>query len=260
MFEIKFIGNQHTNRSDRGKHVPFVIVNHISSGSMGSMDNWFTSPTNKVSSAHFGISKDGRIHQYVKIEDIAWHCGIKIDSIKNATAKVVKDMNINPNAYCIGIEHEGTDGELTPIQLEASIWLHQYIKNYIKDKYDKDVPFDEYHVIGHCHIDPKRKPNCPGPKFPWTTIYSTLKEYDEEMSIKDDFEKLQKTVQELVEENNQLQNKLNNIEELMKLDTIPTWAKDAVDKAVKSGLIKDPKGGSQDFYRIITVLHRKGLL
>ena len=40
----------------------------------------------------------------------------------------------------------------------------------------------------------------------------------------------------------------------------PEWAKVAVESAVKSGLINTPNGGSYDFYRIITILHRKGLL
>lgn len=41
---------------------------------------------------------------------------------------------------------------------------------------------------------------------------------------------------------------------------IPAWAKDAVDAAVKAKLIDTPNGGSQDFYRIIAVLHRKGVI
>ena len=40
----------------------------------------------------------------------------------------------------------------------------------------------------------------------------------------------------------------------------PEWSKAAVEAAVKSGLINTPNGGSFDFYRIITILHRKGLL
>jgi hypothetical protein len=40
----------------------------------------------------------------------------------------------------------------------------------------------------------------------------------------------------------------------------PEWAKVAVESAVKSGLINTPNGGSYDFYRIITILHRKGLI
>jgi N-acetyl-anhydromuramyl-L-alanine amidase AmpD len=173
-FKIVWKGNEHTNKSSRGKNKPFVIVNHISGGTMSSMDNWFTTSSNQVSSAHFGISKDGKIHQYVKIEDMAWHAGIKQSSIKDATAKVVRDMKINPNLYSVGIEHEGYDGSLTPAQFQASVWLHKYIKNYIKKTYNKDIPFDNYHIIGHFQIDPVRKSYCPGPKFPWKNLYTAI--------------------------------------------------------------------------------------
>lgn len=41
---------------------------------------------------------------------------------------------------------------------------------------------------------------------------------------------------------------------------IPTWAKEAVSSALATGVIQDPEGGSYDFYRLLTVLHRKGLI
>ena len=40
---------------------------------------------------------------------------------------------------------------------------------------------------------------------------------------------------------------------------IPDWAKEAVDAAVKAGFVNTPEGGSLDFYRIITVMHRAGV-
>ncbi|AZN40777.1 glycoside hydrolase family 73 protein [Paenibacillus albus] len=44
------------------------------------------------------------------------------------------------------------------------------------------------------------------------------------------------------------------------LDVIPAWAKDAVDAAIKAKLIDTSAGGSYDFYRLLTVLHRKKLI
>lgn len=41
---------------------------------------------------------------------------------------------------------------------------------------------------------------------------------------------------------------------------VPEWAKPAVSAAVAAGLIDTPTGGSQNFYRILTVLKRAGLL
>lgn len=44
------------------------------------------------------------------------------------------------------------------------------------------------------------------------------------------------------------------------LPMVPEWAKAAVDRAVADGLIDTPEGGSYDFYRVLVVLARKGLL
>jgi len=44
------------------------------------------------------------------------------------------------------------------------------------------------------------------------------------------------------------------------LPEVPDWAKAAVDRAVAAGLIDTPEGGSYDFYRMLVVLARKGLL
>lgn len=180
MPEIAWKGNQHTNSSSRLGHTPICIVNHISAGSMGSMDNWFTSPTNQVSSAHFGVAKDGRIHQYVNIELMAWANGLRMDNLRAATAPIVFDKKVNPNLYSVSIEHEGMDGDLTEEQFQASVWLHRYIRDYVKEHWGYEIPFDSYHVIGHFQIDKINKPNCPGPKFPWGRLYETLKTEEDE--------------------------------------------------------------------------------
>lgn len=41
---------------------------------------------------------------------------------------------------------------------------------------------------------------------------------------------------------------------------VPAWAEPAVNAAVAAGLLDTPTGGSYDFYRILTVLNRAGLL
>ena len=129
---IKFVGNVNTNKSSRRGCIPQIIVNHISEGSMSSMINWFTSPNNNQSSAHFGVSKKGEIYQFVAIEDAAWANGLT-SGIENATAELVrqKGKDINPNWYSVSLEHEGiykeTKGALTSAQLEAKEILHQYI-------------------------------------------------------------------------------------------------------------------------------------
>lgn len=170
---------------------PFIIVDHISAGTLGSMTNWFKNPKAQASS-HFGVGRDGTILQYVKLENGAWTQGILVENVYKAVAQVVKDMNINPNYYCVGIEHEGyieghldengevvtenfgLDGALTEVQFMASCWLHRYIMDYLNNAYGVNMGLGEYNVIGHYQIDPIRKPNCPGPNFPWNRLRTEL--------------------------------------------------------------------------------------
>jgi N-acetyl-anhydromuramyl-L-alanine amidase AmpD len=182
MFEIKFVGNTNTNKSSRNNHIPEIIVNHISEGSISSLISWFTSPDNKISSAHFGVSKKGEIYQFVNIEDSAWANGLT-NGIENATAEVVlkKGKNINPNWYSVSIEHEGvwaeTKGKLTDEQLKATKWLHKYIIEYVYEKYGHRIEPSSKTIIGHYEIDKKQRPYCPGELFPFREIIDYLKLY-----------------------------------------------------------------------------------
>ena len=178
---IKFVGNSKTNKSDRRRRIPEMIVNHISEGSMSSMINWFTSPNNTGSSAHFGVSKKGEIYQFVAIEDCAWANGLT-SGIENATSELVlrRGKDVNPNWYSVSIEHEGvwaeTKGSLTPAQLEATKQLHKYIIAYVKDKYGYEIEPSRKTIVGHFEIDKKERPNCPGELFPFDEIISYLNE------------------------------------------------------------------------------------
>ncbi|CDG37301.1 N-acetylmuramyl-L-alanine amidase, negative regulator of AmpC, AmpD [Acetivibrio thermocellus BC1] len=179
---IQFVGNSYTNKSSRNQRIPEIIVNHISEGSMSSMISWFTSPNNKVSSAHFGVSKTGKIYQFVAIEDCAWANGLT-SGIENATAELVlkKGESENPNWYSVSIEHEGvwseTKGALTPEQLEATKMLHLYIIEYVKEKYGHEIVPSRKTIIGHNEIDKSQRANCPGELFPYREIIDFLTYY-----------------------------------------------------------------------------------
>lgn len=66
-------------------------------------------------------------------------------------------------------------------------------------------------------------------------------------------EQLQAQIEELT-------NRVQSLEEQAGLRSIPTWAQSAIDAVVKAGLIDTPEQGSYDFYRLLTVLHRKGII
>ncbi|MDF2652500.1 MAG: hypothetical protein K0Q73_8305 [Paenibacillus sp.] len=256
--EIIWKGNKHTNSNDRGDWVPFVIVNHISAGTMGSMDNWFQSPNNKVSSAHFGVARDGRIHQYVKMERMAWANGLNIaNNLRRASAPVVYDLKVNPNLYSVSIEHEGYDGELTKEQYQASLWLHRYIQQYIFEHWGKQFPLDEYHVIGHFQIDKVNKPNCPGPKFPWVRLYEDLKqqqEEDDEM-LKEQVEELKGQVQTLMNTADVHIKKINALEAQLADQEAPEWFTKEFGTKALDGVVDTPQGPNV-FWRLVTVVYR----
>lgn len=133
----------------RRGYKPEAVVIHIMAGSIQSCDSWFNNP-NSQASAHYGIAKNGEIHQYVKEEDAAWHAG----GVYNPTWNLIKP-NINPNLYTIGIEHEGQPGDIwTEQQKQASASLIREICERWQ------IPIDRDHIIGHYQITAK-KPNCP---------------------------------------------------------------------------------------------------
>lgn len=84
-----------------------------------------------------------------------------------------------------------------------------------------------------------------------------LKKYDKE--AEDVLADLQKQVEQLVVANTQLQQRVADLERLNSIP-IPNWAHDAVDAAVRAGLVDTPNGASFDFYRVLTVLYRKGVI
>jgi N-acetylmuramoyl-L-alanine amidase len=158
------------------RYRPFIIVDHISDGSMSSMDNWFRDPTNNVGSSNFGVSKKGYIHLYVPIQHGPWTQGITRDRFHAVQAQAVKNVgpNVNVNCYSVSIEHEGHKGDLTEEQFWASAWLHRFIKEEIYRIWGDVIHLNSYFVTGHNMIDPIRKPYCPGPLFPWSRLYAEL--------------------------------------------------------------------------------------
>lgn len=147
--EIKWVGSSNKNIGRFG-YRPEAIVIHIMEGTLAGTDAWFNNPSSRVS-AHYGIGKNGKIHQYVMESDTAWHAGI---ISVNATWSLLKP-DVNPNYYTIGIEHEGFAAEpWTPAMYRASAELiHEICMRW-------DIPIDRRHIIGHREIYTEK--TCPG--------------------------------------------------------------------------------------------------
>lgn len=114
------IERAHTPNFERGRKgfKPEAFVIHVTEGSAASALDWFSRRKAGVS-AHYLVTRQGKVYQFVGDEDTAWHAG----RIKNPRWNLLKP-GINPNLYTIGIEHEGSASDTwTPKQLAASAEL-----------------------------------------------------------------------------------------------------------------------------------------
>jgi N-acetyl-anhydromuramyl-L-alanine amidase AmpD len=155
--------------SGRDKAAPIAICNHIMDGTMESTDGWFKNRRSDVSS-HFGVARDGRIWQWVKVEDTAWANGIlqNPDTSIGWLADCVRNK-ANPNNFTVSIEHEGRSGvPFTEVQYKATLWLQTYLCRTYK------IAADTQHIIGHYQITARDRANCPGSAFPWARLRSDL--------------------------------------------------------------------------------------
>ena len=87
--------------------------------------------------------------------DTAWHAGLRPPYSWNDNTKNLWP-GINPNAYSIGIEHEGfDDGQPWP---DAQIQSSSRLVADICHRYS--IPITRAHVVGHHEIDSQH--SCPG--------------------------------------------------------------------------------------------------
>ena len=102
-------------------------------------------------SAHFFITRDGVLWQFVSCDQRAWHAGQS--SYRNAS-----DCNDNS----VGIELEGLEGDVfTPQQYQTLALLSKALL----------AAYPVSAIAGHEHIAPGRKKD-PGPGFDWAAFQS----------------------------------------------------------------------------------------
>lgn len=141
------------------------------------------------------------------------------------------------------------------IDLEEAYKRYIWVLAYSCWKFNLDPTI---HVTGHFLLDPARKVDpmnaltLMGKSFQ-QFIIDVVNEYNEcveEAAMREEIEALKKEVEELKARNSMV---------------VPEWAKEAVTAAsttiCKDGkpLIDTPEGGSYDFYRLLTTIHRKGI-
>ena len=143
----------YTNSTRESSHDVRKIVIHVAEGSYSGTISWLENCAAQAS-AHYVVSREGRVAQCVRNEDVAWHAGWW-----------------DTNRHSIGIEHAGYvdnpywfTGSMYHTSARLSAWC---CKKY-------EIPIDRKHIIGHdevpgcsssgggvyCHTDP-------GPNWNW---------------------------------------------------------------------------------------------
>ena len=128
-------------QANRGARWIKYLVIHIAQGSYSGTIDWFQNPRANVS-AHYVVSRKGKIAQCVHNEDIAWHAG-----------------NWRFNRRSIGIEHAGYAGERW--------WDRKYhssakLAAYLCRRFN--IPPWRRYIRGHRGV-PGVATRCPGRRF-----------------------------------------------------------------------------------------------
>ncbi len=174
---------RNTPNQSKGRkgQVPKLIVCHRTAGSYNGAVSWLCNKQSGASS-HFVVSKKGEVTQLVDIENTAWCNGTSTNSnnskyYKNSTLDLVRNTSVNANSYSVTIEFEGLsneNGELTEVQFKKGVELIKYIVIEVERLYGYEIKVDAKTLVGHCHITPKWKPNCPGLSFPFDKLISEV--------------------------------------------------------------------------------------
>lgn len=130
----------------------------------------FKDPTSEAS-AHFGVALDGRIWQWVRIEDTAWANGfVNLSEYSPSWVAEADAKGVNINTLTVSIEHEGKTGQpFSEVQYQASLWLHRQIIAATGI-----VPSRE-NIIGHYQVDIVNRRFCPGSTFPFDRLVKALR-------------------------------------------------------------------------------------
>jgi len=128
----------------------FVIIHHTAQDSLAQTVKTFHS-TRAGTSAHYVVSRDGKVVQMVNDYLRANHAGV---------SKWGKDTDLNSSSIGIELDNNGTTDLWTDAQINSLIKL----LSTLKKKYN--IPTGNF--IGHSDIAPKRKPDPNN--FPWKKL------------------------------------------------------------------------------------------
>lgn len=128
----------------------FIIIHHTAQDSLQKTLRTFTSLKTKVS-AHYVISRDGKVVHMLNDYLRAWHAG---------NSSWGKNTDINSSSLGIELDNNGSEA-FSDIQINSLLALLTKLK--------KDYNIPTQNIIGHSDIAPSRKVD-PSPLFPWKLL------------------------------------------------------------------------------------------
>lgn len=159
-----------------------AVCLHIIEGSVASALSVFKAK-NSQKSSHFVVSKAGLIWQCVSVDDSAYANGLSWNEAAHCwvdpQGHYLRPPNpspawreltppVNPNLTTISIEREGYYQDVpTDAQNAAVVKIMQWCE----EQFPMLGPYTFLHtLIGHCHISPVTKSNCPGPHINYAAL------------------------------------------------------------------------------------------
>lgn len=231
--EIEWVGSPNYEAGREG-YKPFAIFVHIECGTENGTTSWFKNPASDVS-AHYSISRVGKIRQYVKEEDTAWAVGL----VNNPSWKYYQ-KSVNPNYSTISIENEGypKDG-FTEEQIQANIWLIADIAKRWGIRVDLDTADNHQHLCGHYQLDSVNRKDCPSDKYPWNRVIEAVQNILNGNEEEND-EMLREQVAALQARLDQME----TVQKAMENQEAPAWAKDVIKLAQDNGILLGDEHGN----------------
>jgi N-acetyl-anhydromuramyl-L-alanine amidase AmpD len=166
-----------------------AVVLHITEGTALSAVSWFKNTASEVS-AHFVVTDAGQIFQCVSVLDTAYGNGLSWNVAQHCWVDPKKHLlkapnpapawtgltpPINPNRQTISIEREGHYRDIPTAAENAAVVR---ILQYVHEQFPTMLPTWAFMqtLIGHCHISPIERANCPGPHVDYAALAASANE------------------------------------------------------------------------------------
>ncbi len=132
-------------------------------GSLAGTDSWFTQSASQVS-AHYGVSLDGEVHQYVDLREGAWANGIL-----EPGNTWPGPPGVNPNYLSVSIETEDLGNGAQPVTDAEYDAVLRLCRDIILPRYQSIS-----YLCSHRVISPKSRPVCCGPRWVQSGRFQSL--------------------------------------------------------------------------------------